>query len=183
MPATAIQKNAPFQCRCTNGANRGRNLRPGAFVSVSLGFKFCGTTSLPFKSALPATALCRGKLRRFRLPAPIVVFFNLVVVFFLKLCAVPFCTNRDFGVLRMVGLCDCTVRERATNRAPLEAASTGAASKSVKPTTAAATAATTIVVLISAAPCFFGCFPYLPTGGCLPAAHAPASPRRLQPPM
>src|SRR5262245_17525684 len=184
MPATAIQKNAPFQCRCTNGANRGRSLSPGALVSVSLGFTFCGTTSLPFKRALPVTALCRGKLRRFNLPEPIVVFFtNLVVVLFLMVCPVPFCTNLDLVALRMVGLCDCTVREGATNRAPLEAASAGAASKSVKPTTAAATAATTIVVLISAAPCFCGCFLDLPAGSCPPLTAPARSPRRLQPPM
>src|SRR5262245_50274817 len=115
MPATAIQKNAFFQCRCTNGTNRGRNLMLGAFVSVSLGFTFCGTASLPFKSALPATALCRGRLRRFSVPGPIVLFFtNVVAVPFLMLRAVPFLTYVDLVVLLMVGLCNtrgCTVRE------------------------------------------------------------------------
>src|SRR5215470_15300323 len=152
MPATAIQKNAPFQCRCTNGANRGRNLMLGPFVSVSLGFTFCGTANLPFKSALLAAALCRGKLRRFSLPDPIVVFFTYEVALpFLKLWTVPFFTNLDREVLLIMGLCMCGCTERegtllATNRPPLAAA--GAASKSVRPTTAA----TAIVVLISAAP-------------------------------
>src|SRR5215467_4865703 len=157
MPATAIQKNAPFQCRCTNGANRGRNLMLGPFVSVSLGFTFCGTANLPFKSALLATALCRGKLRRFSLPDPIVVFFTYEVeVPFLKLWTVPFFTNVDRVVLLLMGLCmrGCIEREGtllATNRPPLAAAA-GAASKSVRPTTAATATDTTIVVLISAAP-------------------------------
>src|SRR5215470_6035890 len=156
MPATAIQKNAPFQCRCTNGANRGRNLMLGPFVSVSLGFTFCGTANLPFKSALLAAALCRGKLRRFSLPDPIVVFFTYEVALpFLKLWTVPFFTNLDREVLLIMGLCMCGCTERegtllATNRPPLAAA--GAASKSVRPTTAATATDTTIVVLISAAP-------------------------------
>src|SRR5262245_21705818 len=114
MPATAIQKNAPFQWRCTNGTNRGRNLRLGDFVSVSLGLMFCGTPSLPFNSALLATAFCRGKLRRLSLPDPIVVFFtNEVWVPFLKLWVVCFFTNVDRVVLRMVGLCmrGCTARD------------------------------------------------------------------------
>src|SRR5215831_19771292 len=178
MPAMAIQKNAPFQCRCTNGANRERNLMPGAFVSVSLGFTFCGTTSLPFMSALLATAFCRGKLRRFSLPDPIVLFFtNEVVVLFLKLRAVPFFTYVDRVVLLNVGLCmrGCTVREGtllATNRPPL--ASAGAASKSMRPTTAATAADTTIVVLILAAPSLRLLRLFRPASGR--ATHAPARP-------
>src|SRR5262252_6072561 len=114
MPAMAIQKNAFLQWRCTNGASWGRNLRPGAFVSVSLGLRFCGTASLPCKSALPATAFCRGRLRRFSVPEPIVLFFtNVVAVPFLKLFAVPFFTKVARLVLLMVGLCmrGCTLRE------------------------------------------------------------------------
>src|SRR5262249_20879339 len=115
MPAIAIQKNALLQCRCTNGANRGRNLRLGAFVSVSLGLMFWGTASLPFKRALPTTAFCRGKLRRLSVPGPIVFFLtNLVAVPCLKLRAVPFFTKVD--LLLMLGLCSargCTEREGA----------------------------------------------------------------------
>src|SRR5262245_34024808 len=137
MPATAIQKNAPFQWRCTNGANRGRNLMLGDFVSVSLGFTFCGTASLPFNSALLATAFCRGKLRRLSLPEPIVVFFtnevlapfltNEVLAPFFKFWVVYFFTDVDRVVLRMMGLCmrGCTAREGtllATNRPALAAA-------------------------------------------------------------
>jgi hypothetical protein len=149
-------------------------------VSVSLGFTFCGTPSLPFKSALLATALCRGKLRKFNLPEPIVFFFtNVVAVPFL-----PFFTNVDLVELLMVGLCvtrGWTVREgtlrTATARPPLAAASAGAASKSVRPTTAAATADTTIVVLISAAPCFSAASRFRPQeGACLPLTHPPARP-------
>src|SRR5262249_7112766 len=105
MPAMAIQTNAFVQWRCTKGANRGRNLRLGAFVSVSLGFKFGGTTSLPFKSALPATALCRGRLRRFSVPEPIVLFFtNVVAVALFKLFPVAVFTNEAPWVALLVGL-------------------------------------------------------------------------------
>src|SRR5262245_12444954 len=182
MPAMAIQNNAPFQCRCTKGAKRGRNLMPGAFVSVSLGLTFCGTTSLPFKSALLAIAFCRGKVCRFSLPDPIVLFFtNEVAVPFFKLCTVPFFTNVDRVVLLMVDLCmrGRTAREGdllATNRVLLAAAA-GAASKSVRPTTTATAADTTIDVLISAAPSVrLLLFSARKRGACPPLTHPPARP-------
>src|SRR5262249_14922417 len=153
MPATAIQKKAFFQCRCTNGAKRGRNLMRGAFVSVSLGFKFCGTASLPCNTAVLATAFCRGRLPRVSVPGPIVLFFrDLVAVPCVKVRPVLFFTWVDLVVLRVLGLCTtcgCRVREgtlRTLVARPLDAASVGVASKNVRATTAAATADTTIVV-------------------------------------
>src|SRR5437762_14161523 len=95
MPATATQKNAFFQCRCRKGAKRGRNFRAGALVSVSLGLKFWGTANLPLTKLLPAAALCRGRLRRFNLPVPMVVFFtnDVDVPFLTKADDVPFLTK------------------------------------------------------------------------------------------
>src|SRR6266496_700867 len=88
MPATAIQKNAFFQCRCTNGENLCWNFLPGACVSVSLGLMLCGTPSLPLRSALPVAALWRGRRFRFSVPVPILVFFT-------KVDEVPFLTKVD----------------------------------------------------------------------------------------
>src|SRR5262249_62181541 len=106
MPATAIQKKAFFQCRCTNGAKRGRNLIRGAFVSVSLGFKFCGTASLPCNTAVLATAFCRGRLPRFSVPGPIVLFFRyLVEVPCVQVRPGPFFAWARLGVLRVAGVC------------------------------------------------------------------------------
>src|ERR1700674_3805852 len=110
MPATAIQKNAFFQCRCTNGAKRGRNFKAGDFVSVSFGRRFCGRASLPLRKALPTAALCKGRLRRFSVPVPIVVFFT-------NADDVPFLTKVDDVPLVILPTCllkvrGCTLRTR-----------------------------------------------------------------------
>src|SRR5258707_14431558 len=114
MPATATQKNAFFQCRCTNGEKLCWNFLPGACVSVSLGFMFCGTPTRPLRSALPAAALCSGSRRRFSVPVPMVLFFTNAeeVPFLTKVVDVPFFTNL---LALPAGLTTrgCTVREGA----------------------------------------------------------------------
>src|SRR5438067_3615640 len=106
MPATAIQKNALFQCRCTNGENLYWNFLPGACVSVSLGLIFCGTPSLPLRSVLPAAALCRGRRLRFSVPVPILPFFTKAdeVLFLTKVDDVPFLTKVDVPLVTLLAL-------------------------------------------------------------------------------
>src|SRR6476646_9669057 len=103
MPATATQKNAFFQCRWTNGAKRGWNFRAGALVTVSLGLMFCGRASLPLRNALPGAALCKGRLRRFSVPVPMVVFLT-------KVDDVPFLTKVDEVPLVILPVCLCCTR-------------------------------------------------------------------------
>ncbi len=102
MPATATQKKAFFQCRCTNGAMRYCNCAFGGLTSVSLGLKsfFIGKLTLPTRIGVPATALVKGKLFRLSCGPP-----------FLANAAAPPVPTR--GVLVMIffsnfrqGLCD-----------------------------------------------------------------------------
>ena len=112
MPATATQKNAFFQCRWTNGAKRGWNFKAGALVTVSLGLMFCGRASLPLRNALPGAALCKGRLRRFSVPVPMVVFLTKVddVPFLMKVDEVPFLTKVDEVPLVILPVCLCWTR-------------------------------------------------------------------------
>ena len=61
MPATATQKKAFFQWRCTKGESLWANCGFGAFISVSLGLKFCiGTPTRPLRAAVATTGLNTG---------------------------------------------------------------------------------------------------------------------------
>src|SRR5581483_6969143 len=134
MPATAAQKNARRQWRWTNGARRGRKLRWGALMRVSLGRRFFGTATRPRVAAPAATALLTGRLRTAAFPAACRDFWwaDVEACFliaepaclccpFLSACelALPclYAFFPEFAVARWpcwrtVGLC-CAVRDRA----------------------------------------------------------------------
>ena len=184
MPATATQKKAFFQWRCTKGAGLWANCAFGAFISVSLGLKFCiGTPTRPLRAAVAMTGLNTGSLPAlpsFRCdPPPLrstgeTPFLSRGLVVTSLGC--PFGETLSLGASFLVktgffsifctrfmclSTCDCLAAVFATSGfwtlrtiSLRSAASAGVASIIVTARAAAIDADARILILICVAPCF-----------------------------